>query len=331
MASVNLVARDNKFGLSSDLRLLADAIEASGHSVYFSTMGRGKMRKWSRPPRMHARRLWWRLLGREPYDVNIMLEHVRPEDLSFARVNLLVPNPEWCDRRDMSRLARIDGVLLKTAHARAIFGGLAHRTEYVGFTSDDRLDRSVRREQAFFHLAGRSANKGTETLLATWRRHPEWPRLTVLQNPRSAQPGQPAPNIDHRIDYIPDDELKRLQNAHRFHLCPSETEGFGHYLVEAMSVGAVVVTLDAPPMNEMVTPARGALIPYVRTGTQGLATTYFYDQAALEGVIERLLATPESMLDRMGAAARAWFEENDLAFRRRIGEAIAASVASRTS
>jgi glycosyltransferase involved in cell wall biosynthesis len=199
-------------------------------------------------------------------------------------------------------------------------------TEYTGFTSEDRRDTAVPRERAFFHLAGRSANKGTDTLLATWRKHPEWPRLTVLQSPRVARGVVAAPNIDHRVDYIPDDGLKRIQNAHRFHLCPSETEGFGHYLVEAMGVGAVVVTLDAPPMNEMVTPERGALIAPSRTGTQSLATTYFYDEAALERAVERLLGMSDAELERMGAAARAWFEDNDRAFRARIAEAVRALV-----
>ena len=91
-----------------------------------------------------------------------------------------------------------------------------------------------------------------------------------------------------------------------------------------MGVGAVTVTLDAPPMNEMVTPDRGALIPHSRTGTQSLATTYFYDEAALEAVIGRLLDTPAAELERMGAAARAWFEDNDRAFRERIAAAIGA-------
>lgn len=94
-----------------------------------------------------------------------------------------------------------------------------------------------------------------------------------------------------------------------------------------MSVGAVTVTLDAPPMNEMVTCNRGALVPPSRTGTQSLATTYFYDESALETVVERLLATPDDELARMSAAARAWFEDNDRAFKVRIAQAVRALAA----
>ena len=48
----------------------------------------------------------------------------------------------------------------------------------------------------------------------------------------------------------------------RVHVCPSSREGFGHYINEARSVSAVIITVDAPPMNEFVTNATsGILIP----------------------------------------------------------------------
>lgn len=328
MTRVNLIARDNGFGLSRNLRLLHDALASAGCEVMTSGIRRGALRKALHPLKLRASTLTRRVIGNsmQRWDVNLMLERVRPEYLATAHFNVLMPHPEWFDERDRTWLPRLDRVFALTHHAIPIFEQLGMKVDYTGFTSEDRLDGSVPRERTFFHLAGRSANKGTRTLLALWRSHPEWPTLTVLQSPRSAQPGLSAANIAHRLDYIPDVELKRIQNAHRFHLCPSETEGFGHYLVEALGVGAVVVTLDAPPMNEMVTPERGALVPFSRTGTQSLATTHFYDEAAMEAVIERLLATPDSELERMGHAARAWFEDNDQAFRSRIAEAVRALV-----
>ena len=328
MTRVNLVARDNGFGLSRNLALLRNALAEAGCEVTVSGIRRGALRKALHPLRLHARTLARRLAGRgaQRWDVNLMLERVRPEYFATAHRNVLLPHPEWFDARDRAWLPRLDRVFALTRHAVPIFEALGVPVDFTGFTSEDRRDAAVVRERAFFHLAGRSANKGTATLLATWQKHPEWPRLTVLQSPRVARAVVVAPNISHRVDYIPDAELKRIQNAHRFHLCPSETEGFGHYLVEAMGVGAVVVTLDAPPMHEMVVPERGALIAPSRTGTQSLATTYFYDEAALESVVERLLATPDAELDGMGAAARAWFKDNDRQFRSRIVRAVQASV-----
>lgn len=326
--SINLIAWDNKVGLSTDVHLLADALRAGGYAVHFSTLRRGKLRKWSRPVRLRARYAWRRLLGRECYDVNLFLEHVRPEDLPFARRNFLIPNPEWCLPKDVALLPRIDGVLLKTRHAQPIFAALDCRTAAIGFTSVDRLDAAVPREHTFFHLAGRSTNKGTERLLALWRRHPEWPRLTVVQNPRTATPGPPAANIAHRIDYIDDAEMQRLQNANAFHVCCSETEGFGHYIGEAMSVGAVVLATDAPPMNELVSPGRGVLVGYDATGTQHLATTYRFSEAALEAAVLRCIAMDDAERNALGRGARAWFEQNDADFAQRLHAGIDALLAS---
>jgi len=324
MRRVNLIAWDNGFGLTKNLRLLREALSAGGHRVEVSAIRRGKLRKIFNPLKTRVRVASRRLLGRDArlHDVNLMLEHVRPEYAPLARRNVLMPHPEWFDAKDAAALGAIDHVFTLTEHAGPIFQRLGKTVDYVGFTSEDRIDRAVPRERAFFHLAGRSQNKGTDALLALWRRHPEWPLLTVLQNPRTAKPGEPAANIRHLVDYIDDAELRRLQNAHRFHLCPSETEGFGHYLVEAMALGAVTVTVDAPPMNEMIDAERGVRVAYARTGTQNLATTYFFDDAAMERAIERVLGSSEAELDRLGAAARAWFERNDAAFRQRIAAAV---------
>lgn len=328
MTRVNLIARDNGFGLSRNLHLLHDALAGSGFEVTISGIRRGALRKMLHPLKLRATTFARLGTGRKArrWDINLMLERVRPEYLPTARRNVLMPHPEWFDERDRVWLPCLDSVFALTHHAVPIFAALGLKVDYTGFTSEDRRDASVPREQAFFHLAGRSSNKGTDTLLATWRRHPEWPTLTVLQSPRVAREVISATNITHRVDYIPDADLRRLQNAHRFHLCPSETEGFGHYLVEAMGIGAVVATLDAPPMHEMVAPGRGVLIPFSRTGRQSLATTYFYNDTALEAAIEGLLATPDTELVCMGAAARVWYEDNDRAFRTRIAESVRALV-----
>lgn len=325
MSRINLIAWDNGFGLTRNLRLLGAALAAGGHAVSVSAIRRGKLRKLLHPLQLHARAAWRRVRGqdRQQYDINLMLEHVRPEFFALARHNVLMPHPEWFVQRDHAAFAGVERVFALTRHAVPIFERLGAPVDYVGFTSEDRLDAEVPRERAFFHLAGRSANKGTEALLALWHRHPHWPTLTVVQNPRSARPGAPAANIRHLIDYLDDAALKRLQNAHRFHLCPSETEGFGHYLVEAMSIGAVTLTVDAPPMNEMVTPERGVRIAVARTGTQNLAVTNFFDEAAMAAAIEQVIALDDAQLDRLGTAARAWYVDNDQAFRQRINAAVA--------
>jgi hypothetical protein len=324
MLRVNLISWDNGVGLSRDLELLGDALTANGAHVGFTRRGRGTWRKIGRPIKVYAQTLWQtiRHAGRPRFDLNIMLEHVFPEYLPWARDTAFIPNPEWCTEGDVAALDRIAWVLAKTHAAERIFAQRARAIAYVGFTSPDRFDPDVARERSFFHLAGRSGNKGTEPLLALWRAHPEWPTLTVVQSPRTAKPGAAAANIVHRIDYLADAELRRLQNAHRFHLCPSETEGFGHYLVEAMSVGAVALTLDAAPMNELVQPDRGILVPASRSGSQNLATTHFFDEAAMTTAIEGLIGMSDGEMESRGHAARSWYEANHAAFPARLAAAV---------
>ena len=175
----------------------------------------------------------------------------------------------------------------------------------------------------FFHLAGKSTLKGTQTLLELWRRHPQWPQLTVVQAADNAPSAVPA-NVRLITEYLADDELQRMQNRHGIHLCPSLSEGWGHYIAEAMSCRAVVVTTDGPPMNELVTSERGVVVPWRQSSPRHLGTNWHVDPHALEASIEKLITTAPSSLTQLGANARGWFENNDAAFssrfRERVGE-----------
>jgi hypothetical protein len=325
--SVHLVGFDNGVGLSRNLHVLTTALEARGYRVDFTNTRRhggipGLVQRVR--GRWHAAELSRRRRRGlpPPYDLVLMEEHIAPAFLDDARFRVALPHPEWFLPRDMEALDRIDLVLAKTREAARIFAALGRRTACIGFTSDDRFDPDVPRERRFFHLAGSSRTKATGPLLALWRRHPEWPHLTVVQHPREACPGVSAANVEHRVAYLDEAELKRLQNAHLFHLCPSETEGFGHYLVEAMSARAVVITVDAPPMNEMISPERGIVVPCSRTGRQHLATTCHFEDTAMERAIEHALALNDAQCEALGAAARAWYEAEHAAFPGKLDDAL---------
>jgi glycosyltransferase involved in cell wall biosynthesis len=314
---VRVISRDNNVGLSRDMQLVARVLRDAGRSVDCVGYGGGKLGNRLRELRL---RLQARLFG--PAPVQLFLERVYPACLPAGRRNLLVPNPEWFPVAWKAFLPRFDRVLCKTRHAVAIFDALGCATRYVGFTSEDRLDPAVTRDRAFFHLAGRSQAKGTQVLLEAWRRHPEWPRLTVVQSAKTAQPGVSAPNIVHLTGHLDDAALLRLQNAHAFHICPSEAEGFGHVLMEALSTRAVVLTTDGAPMHELVTPERGLLITPARTGTLNLSPQYFVDVAGIEAAVVRALALDDSQRAALGAAARRYFEQSDATFRAALPTAL---------
>ncbi|MEO8857331.1 MAG: glycosyltransferase [Burkholderiaceae bacterium] len=329
MARINLLAWDNQRGLTHDINLLYRTLIGLGHRVDVTRLG--PHRHDGRWQASTARvRMWWQRLRHydrkwTPYDMNIALEHVRPDWCALARLNLLVPNPEWLSPRSQRYLPRYDAVLCKTRYGVELFQALGLRALHIGFDSIDCLDSTVPRKASFLHLAGASRMKGTQRLLALWRQHPEWPKLLVLQSPRTAKaPSGPTPaNIEHRLAHVSDiTEIRQLQNGHLFHLCLSETEGWGHYIVEAMSCGAVVITCDAPPMSELVHADRGVLVEAIEKGAFNLASISHFDECALEAVIAKLTSMPFSELALLGKRAREWFETNDATFAERVQAAL---------
>lgn len=329
---LRLIGKSNGVGLSRDLELLAAALSACGCEVTQQVCERrDRKRRRSLLTRlaMRTRRwhpgLWQRAGPRPQFDANIMLEHVWPQFVPQARCNVLVPNPEWFDRRDLAMLDIADRVWAKTAFAEQLFVARGCRVTRIGFDSEDRYQPAVLRQPQFLHLAGRSPLKGTQRLLALWQRHPQWPQLTLVQDTRAgtAVAKPMAANVVHAGGFVSDSELRVLQNAHRFHLCLSEAEGWGHYIAEGLSVGAVTFTCDAPPMNELVGAERGVLINAHLGEQHNLARIARFDEAALEAAIERSLALSAAQLDAIGVAARHWFLANKHGFVARLQQAVA--------
>lgn len=330
MLSINLIGKDNGVGLSRDRDLLAAALRECGCEVVTTSVDeagakrrRSMLAQWSVWLGQAARSREQRKVGNHRFDVNVMLEHLWPEYMKFARFNIAVPNPEWFDRHDLSFLKLIDCVWAKTENTLRIFRELGSAATWVGFDSDDRYDPQVERSKSFFHLAGKSTMKGTQRLLEVWRRHPEWPRLAVIQHSRTCEVkfGE-ATNIEYYTGYVGDAQLRVLQNSSHFHLCLSRTEGWGHYLVEALSVGATVIAVDAPPMNEFVTPERGLLVRAAFSGKQRLADVFEFDISGLEKAVACALAMNDDDLHARAAAARYWFVRNKSGFAGRVQRAL---------
>ena len=329
---VRLIGKSNGVGLSRDFELLAAALRDNDCEVtLYGCRRRDRRRRRGFFTRLVARVRGMRGGGPDArYDVNLMLEHVWPQYLHQATRNVLVPNPEWFDRRDVAFLGAAQRVWAKTALAERLFVARGCRAVHIGFDSNDRLDASVRRENKFLHLSGRSPLKGTARLHALWQRHPEWPLLTIVQDAEAvAKPtrGKAAgeggsANICIESHFLSDEALRTLQNSHRFHLCTSEAEGWGHYIVEAMSVGAVTLTCDAPPMNELITSQRGVLLPVHGGGRHNLVSLSLFDEAGLEAAVPRVLAMSSTQCETIGAAARAWFLENKQGFFGRVRHAL---------
>jgi hypothetical protein len=325
---VNIIGKSNGVGLARDIDLLVSAFHAAGHQADVTIIDAVQAKRRRSPLAQFAARArlaWGDAEARaraSGVDINVMLEHVWLQYLSTAPINVAVPNPEWFDSHDRRFVTDVDNVWAKTNYTYDLFRALGCKSTFIGFDSEDRYEPVVAKQRTYFHLAGKSTMKGTDRLVRLWQQHPEWPQLILVQHQDGGAPPPAAPNIDARVGYFSEAELRRLQNESLFHLCLSLTEGWGHYIAEAMSVGAVTLTVDARPMNELVGADRGVLVSYRRTGTQNLATTYQFDEGGLEAAVERTIVMSDAECAQLGAGARAWFLENKGGFTGRIEAAL---------
>ncbi|KAG7392128.1 hypothetical protein PHYBOEH_006477 [Phytophthora boehmeriae] len=125
---------------------------------------------------------------------------------------------------------------------------------------------------SFLHTAGTSIWKGTRAVLDCWTSTADLPPLDVYiaesaydymmpstYNPKLENSRSPV-NIHKGM--MERSAFAKLTAEAAFFMCPSRTEGYGHYINQARASGAVIVTTDAAPMNELVTSRdMGVLVP----------------------------------------------------------------------
>lgn len=293
---INIFAPENGCGLEVHKKILKKALEELGHDVREKDW-KGAVKKNKEPK----------------VDINIFCEFIDERWFNCAKENWFISDPEWYIQ-DISALERIDLVVCFTHEAERIFQALGKKTYYTGFTSFDCYDSNVKKDfSSFFHLAGASSMKGTHAIIDTWKNNPIFPRIIIIKH----NDPQPLKQNNFRwIDKrIPVDLLRNFQNHNAIHLCPSETEGFGHYIMEGMSTGAVIITTDAPPMNEFITDSR-CLVPYDHSGQHSLATRYYIRSDQLETTLQNIMALPIDELKKIGEHNRAAYLQKTEEFRK---------------
>ena len=91
-----------------------------------------------------------------------------------------------------------------------------------------------------------------DSLLDKWE---EWKKITNTITNKSSLPQFESINscaiyfCGSVVDY---NVIQFLQSVADVHMCPSLIEGWGQYIDEGRRAKAVVLTLDAPPMNELI-------------------------------------------------------------------------------
>lgn len=289
--TVALVSRDNGVGLTCDMRLLDGMLTEAGYEV-----------SW----------VDWRESSMPHHDIAIFLELWNPRLMYYANKTIGIFNIEWFQRQWTIGLHACTQLWTKSEEAQTIFTrhlGL-RKSIFTGFMSRDMCNPNVTRELAAVHLRGKSTLKGTAAVLEAWATNPDLPPLTVISNEHLDVPT--GVRLLNRLD---EDQLSHELNRAQIHVCPSETEGWGHYIAEGMSVGGIVVTTNASPMSEHITPTVGMLVQPVVKSRHGLATAWRVDARGIASAVRAVTAMTPEQRATMGAHACARFHARNNEFK----------------
>ena len=232
---IRFISNDNGVGLTNDYKILKDIFQDQDVSY-----------------------VHWKHDGAlDMVDVQIFLELVNYKLMKYSRRNYLMPNPEWFYGEWIPHVHLATGILCKTHDTENVFLALLPKSKvlYTGFTSRDIYRPDVERINEFAHFAGKSSMKGTnEVVQAFMDKRMKHLKLTIFYHghevkmPAEAFKSKNIRLIDRRMN---DEEFFQEFNRYQFHICPSYYEGFGHYINEARSVGAIILTTNYGPMSEV--------------------------------------------------------------------------------
>lgn len=291
---IALLSRDNGVGLSLDANLLTEVFRSGGHEVAFLD--------WQEPSMPRA-------------DVAFHLELVSKNLAQYADRNIAIPNLEWFPAEWMKYLPAFDQIWAKSSYAfrfcRNRGGKNVHLTGFLGL---DLYDPSVKRELKCVHLRGRSGMKGTEQVIGAWVGDQSLPPLTII----SKDPVRVPAVLEKRVTVVlepSNEERNRILNEAEIHICPSIAEGWGHYITEAMSVGAVVVTTDASPMNEHIRPEWGYLVGVTQTRAHHQAILTYTTSNLIAEAVRRAAALDPEKRHKVGQMARDRFLRRNAEFK----------------
>ncbi|AMQ87249.1 glycosyltransferase [Marinobacter sp. LQ44] len=253
----------------------------------------------------------------------IHLENLQLSNLNRSRNHWLIPNQEWFIESRLPYLRFVDRIQCKTRHAVEVFSRLHSNAAYLGFTGTEKASSPRLADKApnlAIHIAGNSQFKGTRAVLDCWLQHPEWPKLIVISQHLKAS-DYSSDNIEIASN-LTNQEIEMLWQKARFAVLPSEVEGYGQVLAEALANGCVTVTTDAPPMNELVEECRGYLAEPEENQPFRLGTRFKVSKRSLQKVIDKALSESPEHLDRIAHNATQWYALNHQAFLSRLTKAV---------
>jgi DNA-directed RNA polymerase subunit K/omega len=273
-------------------------------------------------------------------DVSIFIDSILHVDkLKYAKLNILLVNPEVFLNSKETKEAQIDiyhkldYMICKSKYGAEFMlqikkkYNFKYHVQMFRFTTifpplDMKIERS---NDCILHLAGANNWKNTPDVIKTWLEYSDLPPLIVVLygiglkslsdylTPDEINKAFKLKNITWHKKELPFDDIIRYKHKYRIHLCPSLAEGYGHYINEARISKAVVITTDAPPMNELITPKTGIIVECLPTQIHAKRNDYkmcYVEPRQIYDAVRKALALPDKEKDNMGERVYKAYEKD---------------------
>ncbi len=226
-------------------------------------------------------------------DITVFLEHINRKFLS--KKNIWIPNHEFISDNDEELISLMDVILCKTRYCFEILSkyckehNLRCKVIHTGFITPNPFPVQMdfdKDNKLFIHLAGTSHMKNTDLLINHWITSSlsdadikllvaikptyinkfnvnnfkvQWIKDTFKSKDVELKCWR-YKNLYVYDDYIDETSYHKILLNAICAICPSKTEGFGHYINISRYAKNYIITLDKPPMNEFIKTSYGTLI-----------------------------------------------------------------------
>ena len=175
-----------------------------------------------------------------------------------------------------------------------------------------------------------SKYKNSQTLVNTWMKNPSWPTLVVVHHgtPNANgvlhfnKPFKVGTNIIVYQCKLDESVLSQLINQCGVHVCPSFSEGYGHYINEARSAQSYILTTDGEPMRSFINENGGQLIKPSKEIKKNYGSGYVVTETDIENAVQNILSLKVENIKYGGKQNRKMFLEDIQIFQNNITIAI---------
>lgn len=253
---VVVLSRSGAWGLFQDSKILEQVLRecnAGGHARIDSVE--------------HADPVMFYCNSKRPKaaDIQIHLEQPCKAAFPWAKLNVVVVNPEWWPANAwdwvLDEKEGADIMVFKSEHARSLFPSVdAKRARVLAWRAAPAIQHALsalpkeplRRE--FLYLIGASVNKlaAAKQILPAWKE--SWPRILVVGDTEIVKQLEGlvvAKNVTIRGPFLAEPERIQAQVEYGYHVVASEAEGFGYTFAEAAAVGAIPLWTRIPVYEEL--------------------------------------------------------------------------------